>query len=196
MQQPQLGMKVVELRQLMGLTQEGLAERCEVSTRTIQRIESGDVDPRAYTLRCLGEVLDFDFEGQPPASENAWLTLLHLSSCLCLVVVPLLVWSLKKTTSSRLDSQGRQVLNFQITMSLVLVTAAAVLMAVPLALVVAGTLGDVPAPSGPLMALALAFAPMPLILIGLFCTYQGVVNALRALTDRPTRYPLSISFVR
>ncbi len=50
MNQPDLGLKVSELRQQKALTQEQLAERCEVSARTIQRIESGEVDPRAYTL--------------------------------------------------------------------------------------------------------------------------------------------------
>lgn len=44
MNQPDLGLKVSELRQQKGLTQEQLAERCEVSPRTIQRIESGEVD--------------------------------------------------------------------------------------------------------------------------------------------------------
>ena len=48
MNQPDLGLKVAELRQQKGLTQEQLAELCEVSARTIQRIESGEVDPRAY----------------------------------------------------------------------------------------------------------------------------------------------------
>ncbi len=47
MNQPDLGLKVSELRQQKGLTQERLAELCEVSPRTIQRIESGEVDPRA-----------------------------------------------------------------------------------------------------------------------------------------------------
>jgi hypothetical protein len=37
---------------------------------------------------------------------------------------------------------------------------------------------------------------MPLILIGIFCTYQGVLNATRALADKPVRYPLSIPFVK
>jgi hypothetical protein len=35
-----------------------------------------------------------------------------------------------------------------------------------------------------------------MILIGLFSTYQGVVNAMRALSDKPVRYPLSIPFVK
>jgi hypothetical protein len=36
--QPYLGQKVSELRQQKGFTQEQLAEKCEVSPRTIQRI--------------------------------------------------------------------------------------------------------------------------------------------------------------
>ena len=50
MNQPDLGLKVVELRQEKGLTPEQLEEMCEVSPRTIQRIESGEVDPRAYSV--------------------------------------------------------------------------------------------------------------------------------------------------
>lgn len=48
MNQSDLGLKITELRQQKGFTQEKLAEYCEVSTRTIQRIESGEVEPRAF----------------------------------------------------------------------------------------------------------------------------------------------------
>jgi transcriptional regulator with XRE-family HTH domain len=71
MNQPDLGLKVAELRQQKGLTQEQLAERCEVSSRTIQRIESGEVDPHAYTLHCLGEALDFDFGEENTAQSSS-----------------------------------------------------------------------------------------------------------------------------
>src|SRR5512137_395275 len=116
MNQPDLGHKVSELRQQKGLTQEQLAERCEVSPRTIQRIESGEVDPRAYTLHCLGEALEFDFGEETAGNENLWLAILHLSSIFSIPVVPLLLWSWKKNKSCKIDHQGRQVLNFQITM--------------------------------------------------------------------------------
>ena len=53
MNQPQLSLKVSELRQQKGLTQEQLTERCEVSARTIQRIESGEVDPRVYAMAAV-----------------------------------------------------------------------------------------------------------------------------------------------
>ena len=42
MKQPLLGKKNTELRIQKGLTQEELVERCNVTVRTIQRIESGE----------------------------------------------------------------------------------------------------------------------------------------------------------
>lgn len=44
------GKLIKELRLKKGMTQEELAAKTEVSSRTIQRIENGEVDPRAYTL--------------------------------------------------------------------------------------------------------------------------------------------------
>ena len=96
MNQPDLGLKVSELRQQKGFTQEFLAEKCEVSPRTIQRIESGEVDPRAYTLQCLSKALDFDFMKDNTRNENLWLAVLHLSSIFSIVVIPIVIWSWQK----------------------------------------------------------------------------------------------------
>jgi len=196
MNQPDLGLKVSELRQLKGLTQEQLAERCEVSTRTIQRIESGEVDPRAFTLRCLGDALGFDFEEQNTANENLWLTILHLSSIICILIIPLLLWSWKKNQSYKIDQQGRQVLNFQITMTLTLFAALFLLMLIPVTLPILGEAGVDVTEGSPIFMMFVLCVPMPLILIGIFCMVLGVVNAMRALSDKPIHYALSIPFVK
>jgi uncharacterized Tic20 family protein len=196
MNQPDLGLKVADLRQQKGLTQERLAELCEVSPRTIQRIESGEVDPRAYTLHCLGEALEFDFGEENTGNENLWLTVLHLSSMFCILIVPLLLWSWKKNQSYKIDQHGRQVLNFQITMTLSLFAAAFLLMIMPVLLALMGTEGGDVVKGSPIFMLLVMCAPMPLILIGIFCAYQGVVNAVRALSERPIHYSLSIPFVK
>jgi uncharacterized Tic20 family protein len=196
MNQPDLGLRVSELRQQKGLTQEQLAALCEVSPRTIQRIESGEVDPRAYTLHCLGEALEFDFGEENTANENLWLTVLHLSSIFCILIVPLLLWSWKKNQSYKIDQHGRQVLNFQITMTLSLFAAAFLLMLAPAALILVGEETLNAMGSSPIFILSTLCVPLPLIFIGIFCAYQGVVNAMRALSDKPIRYALSIPFVR
>jgi uncharacterized Tic20 family protein/DNA-binding Xre family transcriptional regulator len=196
MKQPELGLKVAELRQQKGLTQEKLAEMCEVSSRTIQRIESGEVDPRAYTMQCLNSALEFDFGVENAANESLWLAILHLSSVFSIPIIPLLLWSWKKDQSLKIDKHGRHVLNFQITMTLTIFAAVFLLIAFPVALVAAGESGLTDLRSGPAFRLLVLCAPLPLILIGIFCTYQGVVNAMRALSDRPIQYALSIPFVK
>ena len=55
------GKKLIEVRNSKGLTQDEVAEKCNVTVRTIQRIESGTVKPRAFTMKIISEVLGFDF---------------------------------------------------------------------------------------------------------------------------------------
>jgi transcriptional regulator with XRE-family HTH domain len=59
------GKKIIEVRNSKGLTQDEVAEKCNVTVRTIQRIESGTVKPRAFTMKIISEVLGFDFFETP-----------------------------------------------------------------------------------------------------------------------------------
>jgi transcriptional regulator with XRE-family HTH domain len=61
MEQPEFGKKLVEIRNAKGLTQDELAEKCKITVRTIQRIESGVVKPRAFTIKIISATLGFDF---------------------------------------------------------------------------------------------------------------------------------------
>jgi len=105
MKQPDIGLKVAELRRQKNITQEELADICEVSVRTIQRIESSKVEPRAYTNNSLSNVLEFDFGQDNTENENLWLAVLHLSSMLVIVLIPLLLWSWKKIKAMRLTAK-------------------------------------------------------------------------------------------
>jgi transcriptional regulator with XRE-family HTH domain len=61
MKQPDLGKKILELRLAKGLTQGELAEKCNLSLRTIQRIELSEVTPRSYTIKLIFSCLEYDF---------------------------------------------------------------------------------------------------------------------------------------
>jgi uncharacterized Tic20 family protein len=177
------------------MTQEKLAEYCEVSARTIQRIENGEVEPRPFTRNSLSNILEFDFGSEKTSNENLWLALLHLSSAICIVFFPLLLWSWMKDQNIKIDQQGRAVLNFQLTMILVLLPFILAVIVVPNILMLvsqldrqAGILGDI---------FTLTILPfLPIIFIGVFTVYQAVVNTVRALSDKPIRYRLSIPFVK
>ena len=71
MEQSALGLKLIEIRNARGLTQEEVAERSKVNVRTIQRLESGLVKPRVYTIKALSEALDFDFFARLENGKNA-----------------------------------------------------------------------------------------------------------------------------
>ncbi|SNS42673.1 Helix-turn-helix [Ekhidna lutea] len=55
--QPELGNRLLSLRKEKGMTQHELREKSHVSVRTIQRIETGSVMPRASTLKILIDAL-------------------------------------------------------------------------------------------------------------------------------------------
>ena len=119
------GRLIKELRIKKGLTQEELADKTEVSARTIQRIENGEVDPRAYTLQMIAKALEVDYDlfirNEPDeeheiqqVNANNWLGLLHLSAIIPLVFPSVLIWNYKKDKIKGMSEHYRDVLSFQL----------------------------------------------------------------------------------
>lgn len=61
MNQPDLGKALAGIRRSKGLTQTELSEECNITVKTIQRIESGRVTPRSYTVKTISQALGVDF---------------------------------------------------------------------------------------------------------------------------------------
>jgi len=119
------GKLIKELRIKKGMTQEELADKTEVSDRTIQRIENGEVDPRAYTLQMIAKALEVDFNlfvGNEPDEEheiqqvnsNNWLGLLHFSGIIPLIFPTVLIWNHKKDKIKGMSEHYREVISFQL----------------------------------------------------------------------------------
>jgi transcriptional regulator with XRE-family HTH domain len=70
MNQPDLGKKIAELRKAKGFTQEELVEKCNLSVRTLQRIESGEVTPRSYTLKIIFAALDYQIHDMSEGTDS------------------------------------------------------------------------------------------------------------------------------
>ncbi|MCB2178816.1 helix-turn-helix domain-containing protein [bacterium] len=194
MKQPDLGLRVSELRQQKGFTQEKLAELCEVSTRTIQRIEAGEVDPRSFTINRLNEVLDFDFGTGELEDENIWLAALHFSNIVGFLLMSLIVWSINKRQSYKIDQHGRAVINFQLTLLVLLVVLVFAWIAIPiLVMTITPAGGYVRLGKAEFVIMGVVF---PFILVGFISFYQGVKNIIRVFTDKPYHYPWSIKFIK
>ncbi|WP_319502207.1 helix-turn-helix domain-containing protein [uncultured Draconibacterium sp.] len=125
------GKLIKELRIKKGMTQEELAEKTEVSSRTIQRIENGQVDPRSYTLQMIAKALEVDFSlftanetGESEEWEhdnNTWLGFLHLSGILPLVFPTVLMWRTKKHKTKAMSLHYRSIISLQLLICGVLV---------------------------------------------------------------------------
>jgi transcriptional regulator with XRE-family HTH domain len=119
------GKLIKELRIKKGLTQEELADKTEISSRTIQRIENGEVDPRVYTLQMIALALEVDYnlfvENEPDeeqkiqqANANNWLGLLHMSGFIPLILPTVLLWNYKKNKIKGMSEHYREVISFQL----------------------------------------------------------------------------------
>lgn len=61
MEELTIGDQIRDARKSQTLSQSELAFKCTLDVRTIQRIESGEVIPRMYTLRIINETLGTNF---------------------------------------------------------------------------------------------------------------------------------------
>jgi transcriptional regulator with XRE-family HTH domain len=116
------GKLIKELRLKKGLTQEELASMTELSTRTIQRIENGEVDPRSYTLQMIAKALDVEFsifaenevEENIKIDNNKWLAILHFSGLLPIFFPSILFWKLRKKQTEDISFHFRAVISLQL----------------------------------------------------------------------------------
>jgi transcriptional regulator with XRE-family HTH domain len=177
-----IGQEIKKLRLDRGMTQEELAERTNLSTRTIQRIENGEVDPRAYTLQTLASALEVEFELLNSIRDEEldpviarqrdfWLPMLHLSGIFVFLIPPLIIWLAKKDEIEEIRDKdeieeirdhGVDVINFQISMWAILI------------------------PCG-IFAFLLITIPI-IIFIGIYSMIIILVNTVRVVNHQPYKY--------
>jgi uncharacterized Tic20 family protein len=170
------GERIKDLRLKKGFTQEDLAAKTEISVRTIQRIENGEVDPRAYTLQTIASALEVDFESLIEAVESnmqsqnhevrKWRALLHLSGLFIMIIPPIIVWICKRDKMDILRKDAYDVINFQLSMTIYLL---------PLAV--------------------LSVYPI-LLILAVFSQVMIIINTMKASNDQHCRYPLTIRFMK
>ncbi len=124
-----LGKRLTGLRKQKGFTQEELADRANIHTRTLQRIEKGETEPRGHTLNNLCHALNIDAEEiltYGKEEDRQYLVVLHLSVLsffilpLGNIIVPLLMWLNKRKKIISLNEQGINILNFQIIWTVII----------------------------------------------------------------------------
>ncbi|MBE9462183.1 DUF4870 domain-containing protein [Dyadobacter subterraneus] len=122
------------LRKNKGLSQEALAVNAGINLRTLQRIETGNVEPRGETLRMLAQALNVTIEELLPVDtplspsieeDPGFLKLMNLSALvfwfipLGNIFIPLALWIYRKNQIQGVRELGKRIVNFQITWSLI-----------------------------------------------------------------------------
>ena len=126
------GRIIKELRIKKGMTQEELADMTELSARTIQRIENGEVDPRSYTLQMIAKALEVDYslfvenitdeDKESKEKEDRFLLgLVHLSGMIPLFIPTILIWKNLRNRVDGITKHFHEVIGFQLTILLVFV---------------------------------------------------------------------------
>jgi uncharacterized Tic20 family protein len=117
----------------------------------------------------------------PPAQtasndERMWAMLCHISSFAGFIIPfgnvigPLIIWSMKRAEFPLVDDQGKEALNFQISMTIFLIVSAILI----------------------LVLIGIVF----LVILGVFDLIITIIAAVRANSGERFRYPLSIRFVK
>jgi len=132
-----LAIKIKDLRNRRGFSQEQLSEESKLSLRTIQRIEKGESIPRGDTLVKLTQALGVtpdDLLDWEISEDRGYLQLMNWSSLSFIfnpilgIVIPLVMWILKREKIKLVDDSGKKIINFQITWTLIFYLTIAILM--------------------------------------------------------------------
>lgn len=108
--------------------------------------------------------------------DNQLLVLTHLSQLLTYItgfgglIVPLIIWVTQKNNVYAMDEQGKQIVNFQLSLFVYAIIC-------------------IPA------ILLLGLGIIGLIVIGLVSIAFPIINAIKASNGETPRYPLSLNFI-
>lgn len=143
MENQSIGKNLIYQRKLKGFSQEELSEKTEVTIRTIQRIEKGDVNPHLQTIKLLAIALSIDVDDllilENPKEESIqkkWLLLMHGTPLLgfilpfCNVLFPLFLWIHKRDDNTIYAEHGTRIVNFHITVLILYILSFVALMTI------------------------------------------------------------------
>ncbi len=108
--------------------------------------------------------------------DRQLLVITHLSQLLCFItgfgslIVPLILWATQKERVYQMDEQGKEIVNFQLSLIVYLIIC------IPLILL-------------------LGLGIIGIIVLGIISLVYPIINAIRASNGESPKYPLSLNFI-
>ena len=124
----QLGQKIVQARKNKGISQEQLAEDSQINLRTLQRIEKGVTTPHGETLKRISVALNIPLDNLISygfVEDYGYIKAMHFVTLIFLVLplgnilLPVILWLVKKDQIKDLTYFASKLINFQITWSII-----------------------------------------------------------------------------
>ena len=115
-------------------------------------------------------------ENQPSKDERTWAMLCHFSACTGLIfpfgnfLAPLIIWLIKKEELPFVEDQGKEVLNFQISMTIYLLISG-------------------------ILCIILIGIPIVIGLV-IFCFIITIIAAISANDGKSYRYPINLRLIK
>jgi len=194
----QLGQQIIQARKNKGFSQEKLAEDAKINLRTLQRIENGENTPHGDTLKRLSEALAIPMDNLVSygyVEDYSYIKAMHYSTLIFIllplgnIILPLILWLVKKDQIKDLTYFAKKLVNFQITLSLITY--------LPFAVIIFGILTHISIPFPEFIKsksiFILAFLPLTLYLINII---YSVTVALLIKNQRQNYFPIAFRFLR
>lgn len=133
----QLATRIKELRIQKRMSQEFLSEESGLSLRTIQRIENGETNPTGDSLKRLTNAFDVspdELMDWAIKEDRKYLVYLNLSALTFIffpllgILIPFMLWSSKKGKIKNIDQLGKELINFEVTWTIILFTLPLILL--------------------------------------------------------------------
>ena len=143
-------------------TQAELAERCGLSERSIQRIESGKVVASNHSKRLIRRALGLPEEVAAMIEDSKILAIIHLSTIFCMIIPTLVLWMIWRNKYHGVDEHARASVDFQLNMSVLMIIAG-----------------------------ALSFLILPILVVigaGIYIFFASIKNVLRVMAMQPPSY--------
>ncbi|MBQ0735468.1 serine hydrolase [Aquimarina celericrescens] len=185
MEDQSIARNLVYQRKLKGYTQEQLSDKTQVTIRTIQRIEKGEVNPHLQTIKLLATALEIEVEDllilenpKEEAIQKKWLLLMHSVPILgfviplCNILIPLFLWIHKREDNNIYDVHGRAIINFHITTTILFILSFIALLVLP----------------GAGFFFFISMIPYAVIVM--------IINVISAVNSHKCYYPLSFPFLK
>lgn len=145
-----------------------------------------------------------------PEKERNWATIIHLSAfsqfvipLLSCIWVPLIIWLIKREKGSYIDAQGKETINFNLTIVLVSIASILILAAGAIFYAWMSVGLGVDQPNLCVSPLCVLFKILGVIGaitwffgVGIFWFVCTIVAAIKANDGQNYRYPLTIRFLR